>query len=51
MKDLIESILFVIIVFFWLAGIALAKGFWSTTFAIIIPPYGWYLCVERIVAP
>ena len=33
----------------WLAGIFLAKGFWSTFFAVIIPPWGLYLLVERLV--
>lgn len=31
----------------WIAGIILAKGFWSTLFAVILPPWGWYLIVER----
>ena len=31
----------------WLAGIVLAKGFLSTIAAIWIPPYAWYLVVER----
>lgn len=32
---------------FWLAGIVLAKGFWSVTFAILIPFWSWYLVVEE----
>jgi hypothetical protein len=32
----------------WLMGIVLAKGFWSTLFAIF-PPYAWYLVVERFM--
>ena len=31
----------------WLAGIVLAKGFWSTVAAVCVPPYAWYLVVER----
>jgi hypothetical protein len=31
----------------WLAGTVLARGFWSTTAAVFIPPYAWYLTVER----
>ena len=31
----------------WLAGIVLAEGFWSTAAAICMPPYAWYLFVER----
>lgn len=32
----------------WLAGIVLAKGFGAVV-AILIPPYGWYLVVERVM--
>ena len=38
---------FVMIV--WIFGLILAKGFWSTFFAIIIPPWAWYLVVEYAV--
>lgn len=31
----------------WLAGIVLANGFWSTAAAVCVPPYAWYLVVER----
>lgn len=33
----------------WLMGIVIAKGAWSTGFAICMPPYAWYLVVERIM--
>lgn len=33
----------------WLMGIILAKGFWSTFFAVIFPLWSWYLVAERIV--
>jgi hypothetical protein len=33
----------------WLAGIFIAKGFWSVSFAIFIPPYAWYLFVAEII--
>lgn len=32
----------------WIAGLVIAKGFWETLFAII-PFYGWYLVVEKIL--
>ncbi len=38
---------FVAIVF-WISGIVLAKGFWSTFFAVIFAPYSWYLVIEKI---
>ena len=34
----------------WLAGIVLANGFWCTVAAILFPPFGWYLVVERAMA-
>jgi hypothetical protein len=36
-------------VILWLIGIILAKGFWSTFFAVIFPLWSWYLVAERIV--
>ena len=37
-----------ILVLLWLLGIVLAKGFWSTFFAVVLPIWGWYLVVEAI---
>lgn len=33
----------------WVAGIVLAKGFWLTWLAIIMPLYSWYLVIERLM--
>jgi hypothetical protein len=33
----------------WVCGLVLAKGFWSTLFAIFIPLWAWYLVAERLV--
>ena len=49
MNRFAEGILVIIIVIPWLCGIAIAKGFWSILFSIIMPPYAWYLLVERII--
>lgn len=38
-----------VIAFAWVAGLVLAKGFWSTLLAILVPPWGWYLIVERLL--
>lgn len=38
-----------LIVIGWIAGIVLAKGFWLTVLAIVVPIYGWYLVIERIM--
>jgi hypothetical protein len=32
----------------WVAGVVLAKGFWSTFAAVFLPPWAWYLVVERV---
>jgi len=33
----------------WIAGLVIAKGFWSTLFAFIVPFWSYYLVVERLV--
>ena len=33
----------------WLAGVVLAKGFWSTAFAVFFPPWSLYLVAERVM--
>jgi hypothetical protein len=45
MKSLIQLILFVA----WIAGIVIAKGFWSTFFAVVIPFWGYYLVIEQLI--
>lgn len=47
MKSLARTIDVCIGVTFWLAGIAIAKGFWTTFFALFVAPYSWYLFIER----
>lgn len=34
---------------FWFAGIVIAKGFWSTFFAIIVPFWAYYLTIEMLI--
>lgn len=33
----------------WIAGVVIAKGFWSTFFAVVVPFWGWYLSVEQFL--
>lgn len=47
MKDLVDLIATIVGGVSWLAGIVLAQGFWSTAIATCMPPYAWYLVVER----
>ena len=49
MKKVLEGLIVLLIVVTWLAGIVLAKGFWSTFFSIYVPPYAWYLVVEKLM--
>jgi hypothetical protein len=39
----------VLLIAAWVCGVVLAKGFWSTFFAVIIPFWAWYLAAERML--
>jgi hypothetical protein len=45
MKALVSAVFFIL----WIVGIVLAKGFWSTFFAIVFPFWGYYLVAEQLV--
>lgn len=47
MKHLVELFGEVLFGLPWMVGVVLAKGFWSTVAAVCVPPYAWYLVVER----
>lgn len=32
----------------WIGGWVVAQGGWQTFFAIVIPPYGWYLTIDAL---
>ena len=36
-------------VLIWIAGVVIAKGFWSTFFAVCIPFWSYYLVVELLI--
>lgn len=36
-----------LVLMWWFAGIVIAQGFWSTFFAIVFFPWGWYLAMEK----
>ena len=48
MKDLAAVIVMILLGVPWMAGLVLAKGFWSTVFALF-PPYAYYLVVEYVM--
>jgi hypothetical protein len=33
----------------WIAGVVIAKGFWSTLIAFIIPFWAYYLVIEQLI--
>lgn len=49
MKTLIEHVSGWLAVIAWLAGLVLVKGFWATLAAFFLPPYAWYLFVEKLI--
>ena len=50
MSRFVELLATTIIALSWLAGIVLANGGISTIAAIFVPPYAWYLVVERAMS-
>lgn len=44
-----KAIIGLIFSLMWIAGIVIAKGFWSTFFAIFVPFWAYYLVVEQVV--
>lgn len=44
-----KSIVTLFFTLMWIAGIVIAKGFWSTFFAIFIPLWAYYLVVEQLL--
>jgi hypothetical protein len=49
MKWMMRYLMAFIFMLTWTAGAVLAKGFWSTLFAVFFFPWGWYLVVERLM--
>ena len=47
--DSLGIVMLLVICIPWLMGVVLSKGFWSCLFAICIPPYAWYLVVEKVM--
>ncbi len=36
------------LIFWWISGVVVAKGFWSTAIAVLFFPYSFYLAVEGL---
>lgn len=43
-----DNVVYIFLCVCWLAGFIIAKGFWSTLFAII-PFWAWYLVLEKFM--
>lgn len=43
-SNFFNSILYILILVWWMVGIVLSKSFWA-----IIPIYAWYVVVERVM--
>jgi hypothetical protein len=48
MREVTDSLVIAIILIIWIGGIVIAKGFWSTSVAVLFPPWAIYLFVERV---
>jgi hypothetical protein len=48
-KETNNFFLFIAIAVPWIMGIAIAHGFWSTLFSIMVPMYSWYLVAEHFM--
>lgn len=46
---LVEIAFVIFIIVIWVAGWVIAKGFWSTLGAVILPFWSWYLIIEQIM--
>jgi len=44
-----RGILGIFIISAWISGIVLAKGFFSTFFAMVFAPYSFYLVAEKLL--
>ena len=47
-ENIVQSTVYGILCFAWFAGIVIAKGFWSTLFALF-PLWAWYLTTEKLL--
>jgi hypothetical protein len=45
MKELVELILIIA----WVFGIVIAKGFWSTLLAVILPIYAYVIVIMELI--
>lgn len=46
---IMAALIYLILMFTWMAGVVIAQGFWSTFFAIFFVPWSYYLVVEHLL--
>jgi hypothetical protein len=46
---ILEFIAYMLVLMAWIAGIAIASGFWERVAAAIVFPYAWVLTAELIL--
>ncbi len=46
--DIVEAVISIALLIWWLAGFVVAKGFWSTL-ACLFPFYAWYLVIQKVM--
>lgn len=44
-----EDLIYLCMVIAWVFGVAAAQGFWQVLFAVVFPPYSWFLIAEYIL--
>lgn len=44
-----EAFVYSLIIWLWVAGIAVAKGFWLTLGAVLLPPMAWVLFAQWLL--
>ena len=44
-----KHILSLVLIIVWVSGIVLAKGFLSTLFSVLAPPWAYYLVIEKVM--
>jgi hypothetical protein len=48
-KSKSNSFTALILLFTWIAGFVIAKGFWSSLLALVFPIWAWYLFIEVLI--
>ncbi len=50
MEELGQAVAVLLFLLWWLAGIAVVKGFWLVVLAVAFPPFAMYALIERVAS-